>query len=160
MDLKHLHIFKAKQKGVALVEFAVVFSLFLLIIFTIIDFALFGYVKLTMQHAVREGARYAVTGRTDMDLSDDPIREQAVLEKISQSSSGILEKVMNIDDIRVEDIDGNALSGFGDPGQLVSIHLDCEWPVLSPLILPLVEDGTYKFTVSSAMKNEEFEDSI
>ncbi|GEA61482.1 hypothetical protein VCO01S_26750 [Vibrio comitans NBRC 102076] len=145
----------------ALVEFAVVFSLFLLILFTIIDFALFGYVKLTMQHAVREGARYAVTGRTDLDPNEDePLRENAILEKISSSSVGMLTKVMKIEDIRVEDIDGNAVAGFGDPGELISIHLDCEWPVLSPILYPLIEGGTYKFTVSAAMKNEEFGDEV
>ncbi|WP_458576395.1 TadE/TadG family type IV pilus assembly protein [Aliamphritea spongicola] len=42
------------------------FTVFLLV-FMIIDFALYGFVKLTMQHAVREGARYAITGQVDLD---------------------------------------------------------------------------------------------
>ncbi|GAD89605.1 hypothetical protein VHA01S_023_00190 [Vibrio halioticoli NBRC 102217] len=150
-----------KQRGISLVEFSIVFSLFFLLLFTIVDFALFGYVKLTMQHAVREGARYAITGRIDSDPDqENPLRENAVLTVIEHSSIGILEKVMDIKDIRVEDVNGQSVSGFGSPGQLVSIHLDCEWHSLSPLIIPILTDGKYKFTVSATMKNEEFNEQV
>lgn len=153
-----------RNGGFAIVEFSIVITMLLFILFTIIDFALFGYVKLTMQHAVREGARYAVTGRSDLDPDpgeDGPLRKNAVLEKISTSSLGVITKVMDVTEIRVEDINGNQItSGFGDPGELVSIHLDCEWPIISPLIYPFVDDGVYKFTVSAAMKNEDFSEDL
>jgi len=147
---------KHKFSGHALLEFAIVSSIFLVMLFTIIDFALFGYAKLTMQHAVREGARYAITGRSDLDPDSNNSREAAILEKISVSSHGMLTKVMNIDDIRVEDINGNDVAGFGQGGDIVAIHLDCEWPVISPVMYPFFTDGVYKFTVSTAMKNEAF----
>jgi len=147
---------KKFQSGHALLEFAIVSSIFLVMLFTIIDFALFGYAKLTMQHAVREGARYAITGRTDLDPDSNNSREAAILEKISVSSHGMLTRVMNIDDIRVEDIDGNNVAGFGQAGDIIAIHLDCEWPVISPVMYPFFADGVYKFTVSAAMKNEAF----
>ena len=44
-------------------EFALVALLLFGILFTIIDLGIMFYVNLTMQHAVREGTRYAVTGQ-------------------------------------------------------------------------------------------------
>lgn len=76
---------QTKQAGIALIEFAIVATLLFALLFTIVDFALYGYVKLTMQHAVREGARYAITGRTDLDPDEDEDgnqeRGKAILQK-------------------------------------------------------------------------------
>lgn len=52
-----------KEKGAALVEFALTAWLFFIVLFGIIEFSYLWWVNLTMQHAMREGARYAaVTG--------------------------------------------------------------------------------------------------
>ena len=53
-----------QNKGQSMVEFALVMVLFLSVVFTIMDFAIMFFVNQTMQHAVREGARLAVTGKT------------------------------------------------------------------------------------------------
>lgn len=147
-------------RGASLIEFSIVATLLFALIFTIVDFALFGYVKLTMQHAVREGARYAITGRSDLDpneIEDDRLRSLAILEKISQESDGLLTRVVKINGIRAEDVDGNDVtSTFGSAGETIAIHIDCEWPTFSPIIYPLLSDGKYEFTVSTAMKNEAF----
>ena len=57
-----------QKKGQTTVEFALVVLLFLTLIMTIVDFALMFFVNQTIQHAVREGARYAVTGRNEGGL--------------------------------------------------------------------------------------------
>ncbi len=151
-----MKIINRRQKGTALIEFTFVATAYMILFFTIVDFGVFGYVKLTMQHAVREGARYAITGQKNLDPDSPDDRYSAVIHKIDLASNGLLEKVTNINAIRVEDIDGNSVAGFGQPRQLVAIHLDCEWPSYSPFIRPFVQDGKYKFTVSSAMKNEAY----
>ncbi|MGF1741797.1 pilus assembly protein [Vibrio profundum] len=145
-----------KQSGSAIVEFAIVASVFFSTIITSIDLAYFGYVKLTMQNAVREGARYAITGRSDLDPDSEGSREAAILEKISSSSHGFLERVMDVENIRVEDVYGNSVAGFGGSGDMIAIHLDCEWPTASLLVYPFLQDGKYEFTVSAAMRNESF----
>ncbi|MGY3570630.1 TadE/TadG family type IV pilus assembly protein [Vibrio paucivorans] len=145
-----------KSIGAAIIEFTFVASVFLSVIFTIIDLGILGYVQLTMQHAVREGARYAVTGRSDLDPDDNGDRSAAIIQKISNASNGLLSKVIEEEDIRVEDIYGNPVAGFGGPGEIIAIHMDCEWPIASVFALPLADSGIYKFTVSAAMKNEEF----
>lgn len=151
-----MRIINRRQKGTALIEFTLVATAYMILFFTVVDFGLFGYVKLTMQHAVREGSRYAITGRTDLDPNNSKDRSSAVIHKIDTASNGLLTKVTDTNTIRVEDIDGNSVAGFGQSRQLVAIHLDCEWPSYSPFIRPFIPDGKYKFTVSSAMKNEAF----
>ncbi|KJY83009.1 pilus assembly protein TadE [Vibrio galatheae] len=146
-----------QQAGTAIIEFSLVAAVFFSIFFTIVDLSIYNYVKLTMQNAVREGARYAVTGRADLDPDGKGDRNAAVKQMIETASNGYLDKVMNIDqDLRVEDVDGNVVNGFGASGEIIAIHLDCEWPVSSPLIYPFIEGGNYTFTVSTAMKNESF----
>ena len=147
---------KKKQKGTTCVEFAIVSTLFFLLLFSMMDFALYGFVNLTMQHAVREGARYAITGRADLDPEDESNRTAAIKAKIRSSSFGVVERVVDIDDIRVTNSNGQPVSGFGAPGEAIVIRLDCSWPSLNPFIAPNLTNGAYSFSVSAAMTNEAF----
>lgn len=145
------------NSGSILIEFSLVAAIFFSLFFTIVDLSVYNFVKLTMQNSVREGARYAVTGRSDLDPDGLGSREAAILQKMSDAADGYLEQVLDVDeDIRVEDIDGNSVAGFGSSGEIIAIHLDCEWPAFSPLTYPFLSNGKYTFTVSTAMKNEAF----
>lgn len=141
-----------------MVEFAIVLPLLLLLLMAIFEFGVLFWVNMTMQHAVREGARYAITGRDDLDPNPDEsgikLRPAAVLEKIRSSTQGLYDSVVK--GYSVTDPGGDALAGFGGPGQIVVIHLQCSWPLLTPLVRPFFNDGIYTFTVSSAMRNENF----
>jgi hypothetical protein len=53
------------ERSQAVVEFALVGSIFFMLIFGIIDTARLFESWVTVQHAAREGARYALTGRSD-----------------------------------------------------------------------------------------------
>jgi Flp pilus assembly protein TadG len=61
-------ILKKRSKGQALVEFALVLPLLLLLVMGIIDFGLIMQQYLTLQHSVREGARMASVGGNDTDV--------------------------------------------------------------------------------------------
>lgn len=65
---KLLRAFAAPLKcdqGQALVEFGLIAMVFLTLVFGIIDFARLFQSWVTVQYAAREGARYALTGRSD-----------------------------------------------------------------------------------------------
>lgn len=134
-----------QQRGAAAVEFAMVASVFFLLLFALLEFSLMFWVNLTMQHAVREGARYAVTGRVDLDPEDDKTRERAVVEKIRASSMGLYNRVCNL-------VDNN----FGAPERVTTIAIRCDWPIVTPLVQPFFTGGKYAFTVSATMRNEAF----
>ena len=52
----------ANESGQTMVEFALVASIFLLLIFGMFDLAFYFYGRVTLQNAVRQAARYAITG--------------------------------------------------------------------------------------------------
>ena len=79
-----------RQHGVAAVEFGLVALFFFTVLFSIIDWSYLFFANLSMQHAVREGARYAVVGRSDLAPDATPgDRCAAVREKIRQQSWGL-----------------------------------------------------------------------
>ncbi|MCV6611986.1 MAG: pilus assembly protein [Amphritea sp.] len=145
-----------RSSGVTTVEFAIVGSLFFLLMFSVIDFALLGFANLTMQNAVREGARYAITGQTNLDPDNTGDRKKAIVQRIKNSTMGYFDQILEESDIVITDSNGTVLSGFGAPGQYVVITMNCSWPVLSPFTQVLIADDEYRFSVSAAMRNEEF----
>ena len=60
--LRHLH---ARAEGAATVEFAIIISVFLLIVAGILDFGHAWYIKQIITNGSREGARYGITYTTD-----------------------------------------------------------------------------------------------
>jgi len=80
-----------RQRGVALVEFALVAPVLFLLLMAVMDLSMMMWVNLSMQHAVREGGRYALTGRSDGDSSGS--RSTQVLNLIRQGSMGYYDRV-------------------------------------------------------------------
>ena len=57
-----------KERGAAIVEFAIILPILLLLVMGIIQFGFIFNGQITLTSAVREGARYAVVGNTDADV--------------------------------------------------------------------------------------------
>ena len=72
--------------GQTLAEFAIIAPLFLLMMFMIVDFSRMIQSYTTIQHGAREGARYAVTGRSDCALTT-PTRLACVKDVAARSAS-------------------------------------------------------------------------
>lgn len=68
-ERKMIEILK-KEEGQALVEFALVLPLLLLLVCGIIDFGWLFYNQLSLQNACREGARYACVHSTEIEIAD------------------------------------------------------------------------------------------
>ncbi len=149
-----------RQRGASAVEFALVGSLFFLLLFSIVDFGAMMWANLTMQHAVREGARYAVTGQNGLDPNASaPQRYRAVLEKIHDSSLG----VYDMSNAQVTTwVNGTSQSNgsgmFGSAGDIVVIQVTCNWPLLTPVVAAFFKStgGKYHFSVAATMRNEAF----
>ncbi len=153
------------QRGAAAVEFALVSSVFFLLLFSVVDFGYLMWVNLTMQHAVREGARYAVTGRADLDPDPDPEnlarnRYDAAIEEMKQSSMGLWTQLNTQVAMQTVDSSGTVSdlpqqsAGSGD--QILIIRLRCTAHALTPMLQPFLTDGVYRFDVSATMKNEAY----
>ena len=70
---------RRKERGQAMLEFALVISFLFLLLFAIIDFSrvFFGYA--TMSNGVREGARYAIVHPHDDTGIEDAARQMMVV---------------------------------------------------------------------------------
>jgi Flp pilus assembly protein TadG len=151
-----------KTQGQTTVEFAFAALLFFGLLFTVMDLGIMFYVNLTMQHAVREGTRYAVTGRHDGGLD----RRAALVKMIKDQSMGLYDKNINPQkDPTIKVIDtsktfNNYTSGTlqtGNPGKVdetIVVSLTYTWPLITPILKPFFKDGAYTFTARSTMKNE------
>ena len=148
---------RRKEQGASTVEFAIIAPLLFFLLLAIVDVCVLFWVNLSMQHAVREGTRYAVTGRVDLAPAGDQQRYLAVIQKIWDSSMGLFDRL----DTRINGIGygepgkyNNAM--FGVSGQIFVLQLDCTWPVLTPMLQPFFKDGKYTFSVAATMRNEAF----
>ena len=88
----------SRQKGQTLVEFALILPILLLVIFVIIESGRIFQAYITVQHAAREGARYAVTGHWEEELAGVPVDEET-----GQGGPRVAS---------IEDVARNALSGL------------------------------------------------
>lgn len=156
---------KDRQRGATVIEFALTAMLFFFIVFAIFEFSLLYWVNLTMQHAVREGARYAITGRSDLDPGDpdDPEyqlqRYKAVIQQIKNQSMGLYDQVkptIVVNGVEYGNPENYNASMFGNPGDIIVLQLNCSWPLLTPLIQPYFPAGDYHFSVAATMRNEGF----
>ena len=152
---------RRRQRGVAAVEFGLVAMLFFTVLFSIIDWSYLFFANLSMQHAVREGARYAVVGRSDLAPEDRPgDRCAAVREKIRQQSWGLYERANSTTTFKTIDGSGNIVTLGGSScygaGQLIVVEVDSRVAALTPFVRPFFNTtgGEYRFTVAATMKNE------
>lgn len=144
-----------KQGGASIVEFAIIVPAFLLIMLGIIEMSMMYFADLTMQHAVREGARYAITGQSNLDPNtSNQQRYQAVLQKIKDSSMGIYDQVSPV--VSVNGSTATSAGMFGDAGDVVVISIDCTWQFSTPIISALFTDGKARFVVAATMRNESY----
>jgi hypothetical protein len=137
------------RRGTATIEVAIVFPVLMLIVLGTFDFSRMFYTRITMQHAVREAVRYAVTGNTTVDPLTGEARPRVDVIKSKIVENAIAMNV-DLDRISISPVDG------GGPGDVVTIRADFSYEFSTPLIKPLFPGGKFDFTVRSSMKNEPF----
>lgn len=143
-----------RERGGTLVEFALVAPLVILLIMAALELAIVFWVNLTMQHAVREGVRYAVTGQ------GGALREQLAVQRIVDQSMGLYQRVQPVLSINRTSVAADPAQlppgVLGSGGEMLLLQIDGAWPVASPLLQPWL--GTvYRFRVAATMRNEAFE---
>ena len=143
-----------RMRGGTLVEFALVAPLAILLIMAALELAVLFWVNLSLQHAVREGARYAVTGQ------GGALRGQLALQQIVDQSMGLYPLVQPVLSINRVDAPADpsqiAPGMLGAGGELLVLQIDGAWPVASPLLQPWL-GAVYRFRVAATMRNEAFE---
>ena len=151
------------HRGQSLVEFAMVAPMFFLLVFGITDFGRLFFTQVTLQHALREAGRYAVTGQHQKDPNNPAnllSREQSIRNIAQQYAAGLLPDASSID-IAAYDSQGNLDTAHvaGLPGETVVVSLTTHLTLITPIIGRYFPNGVYTFTVSTSFKNEPFDAS-
>lgn len=152
------------SKGQTTVEFAMAALLLLFFLFAVIDLSFMFYVNLTMQRAVREGARYAITGQkqgadgmTELiarikAASNDLYDQNALKDEVPKVS--ILTPADTTNFSNYTGYQGKPVTDTGKESQIIIVSLNYAWPLMTPLISPFFTDGKYTFTARATMRNE------
>ena len=128
---------KSTQKGLAIVEAAIVLPLFLLLVLAIIDGGRMIYTYGVMSHAAREGVRYAVVrgveaGQDARRTGDAPATDTQV-ETYVQNRAGPLSPIRAFTTW--------PLGSGGQPdkkaGQVVEVRVEYDFNPVTPFFLPL-----------------------
>jgi Flp pilus assembly protein TadG len=152
---------KPSNQGAASVEFALTSLIFLMLFFILIDFSYLFFVNLTLQHAVREGARYAVTGQFD-PISGGSAQDRcdAAVAQIKAQSMGYFEHAAAVVVFKTVNADGSLstvpANSCAGANQILVITVQGNLPLISPFMRAYFPNGRYAFTVSSTMKTEAF----
>lgn len=118
------------SRGQAVVEFALVFPVFLLLILGIIEFSRIGYSYVTINNAVRSGARVASLGSPDNEI----------INTVSESAP-----LFNRDNLTVTITPNQAARTSGSK---VTVSASYPLPLLTPVIGQLLPNP---FVVSSTL---------
>ena len=160
----------SRFKGQALVEFALVLPVMLLLLFAIIEIARLLHAWVSIENGARFGVRYAVTGEYDQvycagypdgicdsQAEEDGARIPSIKDNALSGSAGILRDLAapagasgflkitvcsNKKDIvyfpsdssTSTSADCQANEDAGGPGNRVSVTLDFDHPIISPII--------------------------
>ncbi|MCH7577127.1 MAG: pilus assembly protein [Chloroflexi bacterium] len=105
------------EKGQALVEFALLVPIFLILLFAIVDFGMGFYSWITVTNSAREGARIGAVLANDQQIRDRVF-----------DSAGLPNEGTNM-----EVIITNSAEQGGLPGQSVVVQVDYDYNLITPL---------------------------
>src|ERR1035437_81225 len=153
---------RRKFKGTraeGLVEFAVVLPFFFLLMFGILDLGHLYFVQVTLEHALRQAGRYAVTGAHENGKS----RVASIQDVATKAAMGlditqcIISSSSGTETGTVGKVD---LNSAGLPGENVKISLTTHLTLFTPMIGHFYGTSNIDaFTESVTFRNERFPSS-
>ena len=102
------------EKGQALVEFALLVPIFLMLLFAIVDFGMGFHSWITVTNSAREGARLGAVAAT----------EQQIIDRVHDTATLINEDT---------NMDVLVTNAQGLPGESVVVQVDYDYDLITPL---------------------------
>lgn len=121
------------RRGQSMVEFALTFLLFISMVLGFGQMGLTLWIKTTLHHAVREGARYAITGATKGGLGHDA----SIRQRVMVASGGLIPPAQADSLIEIEYFDQSGAPSTENTGGntiVLSVNdFSIPWLVAAPL---------------------------
>jgi Flp pilus assembly protein TadG len=107
-----------------------VFTPMLLMTFLMIDLSMAVFLRTTMQEAVREGARYAITGQN----TTGPCQDDSIKAVVKSRAAGFLNTTAGAATVHVQFVDpSTGGQGTNAPGQIVNVKVEnLEYSAMAP----------------------------
>ena len=149
---------RRRERGQALVEFALLAPLLVILVFGIVDIARLFHAWVTVQASAREGARYGVTGRTDCNIVS-PSR-LACIEHLAEEHAGALtnqptDLAVSVRSWQYPSYANPATEGNpGDQCDALEVQVDYDFTAATPLLSNLL--GPVHLKARERLVNEPF----
>ena len=137
------------ERAQALVEFALISIVFFMLVFSIFDLARLFQSWVTVQHAARESARYAITGQvlcegyTTGDHRDDCITQAAKTATTGVPDGGPGSTAVNVSTKYWDypTYSGVGSSGAGEPCDQVEVRVTYQHHFVTPIMAAIISSG-------------------
>lgn len=146
---------KGLTTGLVTTELAIILPLMMLLIFATLDFGRMYFTQITLQHAMREGGRFGVTGQRLPDPDNPETRQSriaSIRRVVFEAAVGVGVEPGNI---VISSINGGA-DNAGQGGDTLTISMSYNFRFITPIIGKFFNDGEQRFTVSTSFRNEPF----
>jgi Flp pilus assembly protein TadG len=130
------------------VEFTLVLPLLLVLFFSIIEFSLYFYTRVSLRHVVRESARFAVTGNVLSDSAGKPMSRAKSVEYMILTGAPAVK--LTPSNITMTPADG------GGPGQVVRFNVSYAYTAKLPPFALIFPNGRLMINVATVTKNETY----
>jgi Flp pilus assembly protein TadG len=148
------------DSGQAMIEFVLAATVFFLLALGSMDFANLFYHQLTLQNAVRQAGRYAITGQCILGTggSCSMSRTQSVFQVLETTSNGMItgSNVSSVATMTCTNNGGGCPTQAGGPGDTVTITLTYPYHLVTAPISHFFSGGVYTMTLSASFTNEPF----
>jgi hypothetical protein len=136
------------------VEFAFVLPLFVALVVGVFEFGRLFYLRLTIHSAVREASRFTVTG----NVLPDPDKPGEFLSRIDSIILRLRSAAPGLDltPSHVEVIGPKGSGDPGGPGDVVTIRVEYDIDLITPVVRPVFPGGTHRYSVAVVSQNEPF----
>jgi hypothetical protein len=168
IKFSNLSVIWGDRRGTTILEFALVFPIFLTILFSGIEFGLFLFASNVVQQAVFDGSRLGLTGSSyssRQSPKDSLSRENYIRKMITERLGPLADNgVLTINTRTFATLNGLNSAGlavegtsFGKGGQVVAYDAEFAWNIVTPGILNFLGvEGQLIVTSTAIVKNENF----
>jgi len=157
MRVRRLLFRSRSEEGQSLVEFALAFLLFIILVFAIFDFGHLFFTEMEIQNAVQEAARYGSTG----NVLPDPANPGGYLTRVASITDTLENDAMGLhfQSIQISSVNigsGVTSTGAGGPGDLMTVAATVNLPLVTPVLAQMFPNGQFAFTASVTILNEQY----
>jgi hypothetical protein len=138
-----------------MVEAAIIAPFLLLMTFSIVDFATMFYVHLTIESAVSQATRYAVTGRTLQDAGGQELnRAGTIMAAARRAAPTVTIPDSAFSFSHMTPGSASWSGGTGGPGDIERVGITLTWSFFTPTVRAFFTNGQVTLRAESIMKNE------